>query len=208
MVRLCAQEDCPADSRGSGSLSATPSAFVITACRRRVTMFLLCPAKGALAATLCDAPVYGALDKLGQPTEPVITRPEPAVPIRKSVTPDYIICLEDGKTLKMLKRHLASAYNMTPDQYRERWGCRPTTRWWRRTMPSSEAPRQEDRPWHRSRQGNGGAGRARAEARQDTARPQACGREGIVPKRERQPGAAAPCHPERTATGFPDRPHC
>ncbi len=44
------------------------------------------------------------------------------MPIRKSVTPDAIICLEDGKKLKMLKRHLASAYNMTPDQYRARWG--------------------------------------------------------------------------------------
>ncbi|MGL4960190.1 MAG: MucR family transcriptional regulator, partial [Inquilinus sp.] len=44
------------------------------------------------------------------------------VSIRKSITPDYIVCLEDGKKLKMLKRHLATAYNMTPDQYRERWG--------------------------------------------------------------------------------------
>jgi predicted transcriptional regulator len=68
------------------------------------------------------AQVYGALDKLGQPTEPVISRPEPAVPIRKSVTPDHVICLEDGRKMKMLKRHLATAYNMTPDQYRERWG--------------------------------------------------------------------------------------
>ena len=66
--------------------------------------------------------VYSALDKLGRPTEPMITRPEPAVPIRKSVTPDHVICLEDGRKLKMLKRHLATAYNMTPDQYRERWG--------------------------------------------------------------------------------------
>src|ERR1700754_1531751 len=66
--------------------------------------------------------VYGALENLGRPIEPVVTRPEPAVPVRKSVTPDYIICLEDGKKLKMLKRHLASTYNMTPDQYRERWG--------------------------------------------------------------------------------------
>ena len=66
--------------------------------------------------------VYGALEKLGKPAEPVITRPEPAVSVRKSVTPDHIICLEDGKKLKMLKRHLAAAYNMTPDQYRERWG--------------------------------------------------------------------------------------
>jgi predicted transcriptional regulator len=66
--------------------------------------------------------VYGALKGLGTPVEPVIARPEPAVPIRKSVTPDYIVCLEDGKKLKMLKRHLATAYNMTPEQYRERWG--------------------------------------------------------------------------------------
>lgn len=49
-------------------------------------------------------------------------RPAPAVPIKKSITPDFIICLEDGKKLKMLKRHLSSAYNMTPEQYRERWG--------------------------------------------------------------------------------------
>ncbi|MCH8154672.1 MAG: MucR family transcriptional regulator [Proteobacteria bacterium] len=49
-------------------------------------------------------------------------RPTPAVAIKKSVTPDFIICLEDGKKLKMLKRHLKTAYNMTPEQYRERWG--------------------------------------------------------------------------------------
>lgn len=49
-------------------------------------------------------------------------RPEPAVPIKKSVMPDYIVCLEDGKKLKMLKRHLKTAYNMTPEKYRERWG--------------------------------------------------------------------------------------
>jgi predicted transcriptional regulator len=48
-------------------------------------------------------------------------RPLPAVPIRKSVTPDYVICLEDGRRLKMLRRHLKTAYNMTPEQYRERW---------------------------------------------------------------------------------------
>ena len=46
----------------------------------------------------------------------------PAVPIKKSVMPEYIICLEDGKKLKMLKRHLATSYGMTPDQYRQRWG--------------------------------------------------------------------------------------
>ncbi|AQU87046.1 transcriptional regulator [Komagataeibacter nataicola] len=46
----------------------------------------------------------------------------PAVPVKKSVFPDYIVCLEDGKKLKMLKRHLRSAYDMTPQQYREKWG--------------------------------------------------------------------------------------
>jgi predicted transcriptional regulator len=51
-----------------------------------------------------------------------LERPQPAVPIKKSVMPDYIVCLEDGKQLKMLKRHLKTAYNMTPEQYRERWG--------------------------------------------------------------------------------------
>jgi predicted transcriptional regulator len=49
-------------------------------------------------------------------------RPEPAVPISKSVTQDYVICLEDGKKLKMLKRHLKASFNLTPDQYRQRWG--------------------------------------------------------------------------------------
>ncbi len=49
-------------------------------------------------------------------------KPVPAVPIKKSVMPEYIICLEDGKKLKMLKRHLKTRYNMTPDEYRKRWG--------------------------------------------------------------------------------------
>jgi predicted transcriptional regulator len=56
---------------------------------------------------------------------PQAPRPEPAVPIKRSVTPDHIVCLEDGKKLKMLKRHLKTAYNMTPDQYRERWDLPP-----------------------------------------------------------------------------------
>ena len=46
----------------------------------------------------------------------------PAVTVRRSVTPDYIVCLEDGKKLKMLKRHLRTAYNMTPEEYRQKWG--------------------------------------------------------------------------------------
>jgi predicted transcriptional regulator len=50
------------------------------------------------------------------------SRPRTAVAVKKSVFPDYIVCLEDGKKLKMLKRHLKTAYNMTPEDYRERWG--------------------------------------------------------------------------------------
>lgn len=65
--------------------------------------------------------VYRTLSGVGQEPEPKPERPQPAVPIKKSVTPDHIICLEDGKKLKMLKRHLKTAYDMTPEQYRERW---------------------------------------------------------------------------------------
>lgn len=65
--------------------------------------------------------VYDALKGVARPA-PEPERPQPAVPIKRSVFPDYIVCLEDGKKLKMLKRHLQSAYGMTPEQYRERWG--------------------------------------------------------------------------------------
>ncbi|MFQ5783419.1 MAG: MucR family transcriptional regulator [Alphaproteobacteria bacterium] len=57
-----------------------------------------------------------------QSTAPAAEKPQPAVSIRRSVTSDYIVCLEDGKKLKMLKRHLKTSYNMTPEEYRERWG--------------------------------------------------------------------------------------
>lgn len=65
--------------------------------------------------------VYGALSGLGAPAPVVEAPPEPAVSIRASVKPDHIVCLEDGKKLKMLKRHLMTHYNMTPEQYRARW---------------------------------------------------------------------------------------
>ncbi|MGE5548293.1 MAG: MucR family transcriptional regulator [Solirubrobacterales bacterium] len=65
--------------------------------------------------------VYRTLASVGN-VQPAPERPQPAVPVKKSVTPEYIICLEDGKKLKMLKRHLKTAYNMTPEEYRERWG--------------------------------------------------------------------------------------
>jgi len=66
--------------------------------------------------------VYRSLATIGAEAPAAPERPTPAVPVKKSVTPDYIVCLEDGKKLKMLKRHLKTAYDMTPEQYRERWG--------------------------------------------------------------------------------------
>lgn len=69
------------------------------------------------------ASVHGALANLGQgPQEAEAPKQEPAVSIRASVKPDYIVCLEDGKKLKMLKRHLNTAFGMTPDDYRAKWG--------------------------------------------------------------------------------------
>lgn len=65
--------------------------------------------------------VYGALAVLGQDEDPVEEVPEPAVSIRASIKPDYIVCLEDGTKLKMLKRYLRTNYDMTPEQYRARW---------------------------------------------------------------------------------------
>lgn len=65
--------------------------------------------------------VYEALSHLGEETEPEEVRPEPAVSVRASVKPDYIVCLEDGKKLKMLKRYLRTNYDMTPEEYRARW---------------------------------------------------------------------------------------
>ena len=65
--------------------------------------------------------VYNTLISAGaEPVEP--EKLQPAVPIKKSVFPEFIICLEDGKKLKMLKRHLQTSYSMTPEQYRDKWG--------------------------------------------------------------------------------------
>jgi len=66
--------------------------------------------------------VFKSLNTLGHDALVMSERPQPAVPIKRSVTQVYIICLEDGKKLKMLKRHLKTAYNMSPEEYRERWG--------------------------------------------------------------------------------------
>ena len=65
--------------------------------------------------------VHLALSGLGTPAAPALVKLEPAVSIRSSIKPDYIICLEDGKKLKMLKRHLMTSFGMTPDDYRAKW---------------------------------------------------------------------------------------
>ncbi|WP_425336087.1 MucR family transcriptional regulator [Sinorhizobium numidicum] len=67
---------------------------------------------------------YASLNGTSQPdkAEPAVEEQRPAVPVRKSVTADFIICLEDGKKFKSLRRHLIAKYGLTPEQYREKWG--------------------------------------------------------------------------------------
>ena len=69
--------------------------------------------------------VYATLANIGKAQSAAVERPQPAVPIKRSITPDFIVCLEDGRKLKMLKRHIKTAYNMTPEEYRERWRLPP-----------------------------------------------------------------------------------
>ena len=64
----------------------------------------------------------GEAGRVGEVAPAMPARPEPAVPVRKSVQRDFIVCLEDGKRLKVLKRYLATRYNLTPAEYRQRWG--------------------------------------------------------------------------------------
>ncbi len=80
-------------------------------------------AVGDLPALIRD--VHDTLASVGQAVQREPERPVPAVPVKKSILPDHIVCLEDGKKLKMLKRHLKTAYNMTPEEYRERWELPP-----------------------------------------------------------------------------------
>ena len=70
--------------------------------------------------------VYSTLRNIDHPQNDLKSEPlKPAVSVKKSIQPDYLICLEDGKKLKMLKRHLRTMYNMTPDEYRSKWGLPP-----------------------------------------------------------------------------------
>ena len=69
--------------------------------------------------------VHNALSGISSKASAAEAKPEPKVPIRSSVKPDYIVCLEDGKKQKMLKRHLMTNHDMTPDEYRQKWGLSP-----------------------------------------------------------------------------------
>lgn len=70
--------------------------------------------------------IHAALVRVAEGQPPAATAPaKPAVPIKKSLTAEYIVCLEDGKKFKSLKRHLRTQYNMTPEQYRDKWGLPP-----------------------------------------------------------------------------------
>lgn len=84
--------------------------------------------------------VYAKLSELAQGEETASVELTPAVPIKKSVTDDFIVCLEDGKKLKMLKRHLMTSYGMTPEEYRAKWGLKPD---YPMVAPNYAAKRQE-----------------------------------------------------------------
>ena len=71
----------------------------------------------------CPWPIHAALVRVSNSDlEPVPEPAKPAVSVKKSMTSDYLVCLEDGKRFKSLKRHLRTQYNMSPEQYREKWG--------------------------------------------------------------------------------------
>jgi predicted transcriptional regulator len=84
--------------------------------------------------------VFEKLSALASDETPTSVELTPAVPIRRSVTDDYIVCLENGKKLKMLKRHLMTAYNMTPEEYRAKWSLKPD---YPMVAPNYAAKRQE-----------------------------------------------------------------
>jgi predicted transcriptional regulator len=104
----------PEGSERQGLLSLTTEIVASFAGRNTVAV-------GDLPAVI--ASVFQALRGVGQDeAEKPAEAPVPAVPVKKSIGTDFLVCLEDGKKVKMLKRYLASRYNLTPDQYRQRWG--------------------------------------------------------------------------------------
>lgn len=96
-----------------------------------LTAEIVCAYVGNNAVPASEIPalikqVHAALSEASATASaPDAPAPEPAVPVNRSITPDYLVCLEDGKKFKSLKRHLRTSYNMTPEEYREKWGLRP-----------------------------------------------------------------------------------
>jgi hypothetical protein len=108
-------------------------------------------------------------------------RPEPAVPVRKSVQREFIVCLEDGKKVKTLKRYLATRYELTPTSTGGGGACRTTTRWWRPPTPSSARRWPSSSAWAASRRRRG----ARASAR---VVPEPVPEAAPAPAQQRRPG--------------------
>ena len=115
---------------GSPTTSEVPTVEIVTP-TVALTAQIVAAFLSNNAMAIADLPgviqsVHRALSEVASPAPAAVAEKlVPAVPVKKSVTPDYIICLEDGKKLKMLKRHLATSYNLTPDEYRARWGLPP-----------------------------------------------------------------------------------
>jgi predicted transcriptional regulator len=100
-------------------------------------------ANNSVAQTEVALLIQSVFEKLAALASNEVSTPverTPAVPIKRSVTDDYIVCLEDGKKLKMLKRHLMTAYGMTPEEYRAKWGLKPD---YPMVAPNYAAKRQE-----------------------------------------------------------------
>lgn len=105
------------------SVTNTSDGFLVELSAEIVSAYV-----GHNALSVTDLPkliaeVHNALRNLQGGTQPLVpTELKPAVPVRKSIAPDYLICLEDGKKFKSLKRHLRTHYDLSPEQYREKWG--------------------------------------------------------------------------------------
>jgi len=96
---------------------------ILTLTTSIVSSFVINNVTSSTALPTLISSVFSSLSATAEPSAPRSAEaPTPAVPIKKSVGTDYIVCLEDGKKMKMLKRHLASRYDMTPGDYRRRWG--------------------------------------------------------------------------------------
>ncbi len=110
---------------------------------------------------------------------------KPAVSVKKSITPDYLVCLEDGKKFKSLKRHLRTQYNMTPEHTARNGACRPTTRWWRPTTPR----RARNSPSRWASASSAAAARNSLPERPDCLNAALTARRFLSAKRRRPPGA-------------------